>query len=320
MGFFSWTCAKTNLPILAGVAFGSHPFTRATLLRPGRDPIHGTYDGYGNLGGVDLMRSGRYRDLATGRAKLVLTDFWSELDAFENIGRSGNDPGQGFFHADEFIGNALRFGSFPSYEAYLMAFDREVPAEAVATMTVEQAAEIRALLDSVNVALRKIRRLQTPFARRTRGRRGIGARISAAPADRGGFALLKHPESYAFEGELIDGTRFDLGGAPDPEALAAAVARHYPLDRTGSATVDAGDGTDPFALDFYRSDLDEIACVDVDAERAFPHWKAALEARGHRLTWSDAPEASEMLNRIEREGGRADVTLRTGDPAATPRA
>lgn len=110
MGFFSWTCAKTNLPILHGLDI-------VVLDRDG-GKILGVYDGYGrveskNLQTVELD----YDAIEEGRVKLLLKEFYKD-EEFNQVGRSQNEPGQGHFHDMAKLKRKWRANAFPTYESY----------------------------------------------------------------------------------------------------------------------------------------------------------------------------------------------------------
>jgi hypothetical protein len=97
VGFFSYTCAKTGLPIMAGEAWRKKQhsvMTEVKVLYPNGDRISGTYDGYGRVDGTDIVDD---KD-----AKFVLAAFYKG-ENYEELGVSGHEPGQGYFHDEGFI-------------------------------------------------------------------------------------------------------------------------------------------------------------------------------------------------------------------------
>jgi hypothetical protein len=56
MGFFSFKCAKSNISIPA-FPYARMPdkASRVVMVTPNNDRIEGMYDGYGNIGGVDVF-------------------------------------------------------------------------------------------------------------------------------------------------------------------------------------------------------------------------------------------------------------------------
>lgn len=100
MGFFSWTCAKTGLPIMAGVPSHEEAWSKVVALYPdGRTKVRGLYDGYGRIDGHDITD-----DMSGPQPpKLVLQAFY-ETEPYAAIARrSESEPGQGYFHDRRFI-------------------------------------------------------------------------------------------------------------------------------------------------------------------------------------------------------------------------
>lgn len=131
MGFFSFTCAKSNLPTLASTSWGDHPFTQVVLIDKDGVVAQGTYDGYGRIfgtrrsgeGGLDIVDEGFYDRLGEGEVKIVLKSHYDPNDSFESLGRSHSDPGQGHFHDDTFIEACREVGGFSSFDDYAAAYE-----------------------------------------------------------------------------------------------------------------------------------------------------------------------------------------------------
>lgn len=131
MGFFSYTCAKSNLPALASTSWDDHPFTQVVLFDKDGVLAEGTYDGYGRIFGtcrsggdvLELVDGGYYGLIEEGELKLVLKLYSDPSDSFETLGRSGYDPGQGHFHDEDFIEACSVVGGFSSFEDYEAAYD-----------------------------------------------------------------------------------------------------------------------------------------------------------------------------------------------------
>jgi hypothetical protein len=121
MGFFSYTCAKTNLPVLASTSW-PEKYSRVVVLDDEGNKILGSYDGYGN---VDTQTGAEIElddsSILSGQTKLVLNAFYTG-ETFEDLGRSNSDPGQGHFHNEEAIELWYARGGFASYQEYLGAF------------------------------------------------------------------------------------------------------------------------------------------------------------------------------------------------------
>lgn len=112
MGFFSKTCAKTNLPVLALHPWGgvAPRLTKVVVLTPSGSRLVGDYDGYG-MGLVD-----RGEDF--GDCKFVLqSDYQGE--SFKDLPPSHDDPGQGFFFDDAFIEVLETSKGFATFKDYV---------------------------------------------------------------------------------------------------------------------------------------------------------------------------------------------------------
>lgn len=125
MGFFSSTCAKTHLPILASVGWDREAprLTHIVVVPPHGDPYEAVYDGYGLGGdGCDF-----------DELKLVLaSDYKGER--YEDLGPSEPEPNQGYFHYPEFIAALLPCPGFASHSGYEDAlFEFEQAADALDT-------------------------------------------------------------------------------------------------------------------------------------------------------------------------------------------
>lgn len=92
MGYFSYTCAKTGLPIISSDSGVEDKFFRIAVLEPDGSIIKGNYDGYGRVvNGHRSFESGELKD-----AKYVLAHFWKG-EAYEALGKSWGDPEQGAY-------------------------------------------------------------------------------------------------------------------------------------------------------------------------------------------------------------------------------
>lgn len=115
MGYFSKCCAKTFLPVVAP----SRDIPRLNLvvaLLPNGTRAQGPYDGYGRVGGFDLQRD-------WDRVKLVLSEYYRG-EAYDELGRSGDEMAQGYFMSDQFLHHCLRNGPFKNRAAYMRAFKK----------------------------------------------------------------------------------------------------------------------------------------------------------------------------------------------------
>lgn len=124
MGFSSFTCAKTNLPILASVSW-SNTASAVVLLSKSENPIKGDYDGYGRIcteEGEEIAIDWDAMD--SGETKLVLQEFYSGESYKDIVGISHNEPGQGHFHSEETIKAWFAQGGFPTHKDFLDAFQK----------------------------------------------------------------------------------------------------------------------------------------------------------------------------------------------------
>lgn len=100
MGFFSWTCAKTGLPIMANVPSHEEAWSKVVALyADGRTKVRGLYDGYGRIDGHEIADD----MVGPQRPKLVLQAFYENEPYAAIARRSEDEPGQGYFHDRRFI-------------------------------------------------------------------------------------------------------------------------------------------------------------------------------------------------------------------------
>jgi len=123
MGFSSFTCAKTNLPILNHTSWGGIPDAyRVVLLFQNGDRVTGEYDGYGRVhttsgATVDAV----YDIIEKKEAKLVLQKFCTLEDTFTTVGKNHHEPGQGHFHDATKVRRWYAQGGFKNYSSYKKA-------------------------------------------------------------------------------------------------------------------------------------------------------------------------------------------------------
>ena len=118
MGFFSKTCAKTNLPVVADCK-GYPELNEVIVLYPRGKKIEGSYDGYGRVNGIDLLPDG-YVEKKWDALKFVLKDKYAG-EEYKDLGKSGDELAQGYFMSDRFLNHCMRVGSFDSYADYKKA-------------------------------------------------------------------------------------------------------------------------------------------------------------------------------------------------------
>lgn len=121
MGFFSKTCAKTHLPVVAQCK-DLPRLNEIVVLLPNGTKLEGSYDGYGRVGGVDLMPDG-YVEKEWDAIKFVLKEKYNN-ESYEELGMSGDELAQGYFMSDRFLKICLDEGSFKNYSAYKKAMEK----------------------------------------------------------------------------------------------------------------------------------------------------------------------------------------------------
>jgi len=100
MGFFSWECAKTRLPILNEyTAIGNYAFAnRVVVLFKDGGIAKGNYDGYGRvrseLGVIELVEMNE-KDWRMVIERFYEGEHWSAFKV------NHNDPGQGHFYDED---------------------------------------------------------------------------------------------------------------------------------------------------------------------------------------------------------------------------
>lgn len=121
MGFYSYTCAKTNLPIMASTSWGDD-YSKVVVLGQTGSIFQGIYDGYGRV----LTSEGMEIELddsaiLSGKIKLVCQKFYAG-EKFEDLPKSRNELGQGHFHNEEKVQEWYDKGGFPSWKEYAEAY------------------------------------------------------------------------------------------------------------------------------------------------------------------------------------------------------
>jgi hypothetical protein len=133
MGFFSKTCAKTNLPVIHH-GYGddwhtNHPeFSEVVVLYPDGHKVEGFYTGYGEVlsleGEVSLCPDG-YNEELWESLKFVLKKHYAG-ESYGDLGRSHDEMAQGHFMAEDFIlyCKTLKPEGFKDYSGYKLAFQK----------------------------------------------------------------------------------------------------------------------------------------------------------------------------------------------------
>lgn len=118
MGFFSKTCAKTNLPVVADCK-GFPKLNEIVVLYPDGTKLEGSYDGYGRVNDIDLLPDG-YEEDKWDALKFVLK--WKyEGETYKQLGKSHDELAQGYFMSDTFLKICMDEGSFKNYSEYKKA-------------------------------------------------------------------------------------------------------------------------------------------------------------------------------------------------------
>jgi hypothetical protein len=120
MGYFSKTCAKTNLPVVVE-AVNIPQLNLVVALYPDGRKLEGSYDGYGRVGGQDLMTE--YTESEWKKIKFVLQNKY-EGETYDSLGKSGNELGQGYFMAKKFLHHSILKGSYKDYAEYKKTFKK----------------------------------------------------------------------------------------------------------------------------------------------------------------------------------------------------
>jgi hypothetical protein len=121
MGFYSKTCAKSHLPVIASYKKGFPSLTNVVALKPDGTKMEGIYDGYGRLNDVDIYEKGNLDEW--DKVKFVLKMHY-EGESYEDLGKSGQEIAQGFFMDDQFLLFCVLRGKFKSYAEYKKYFKK----------------------------------------------------------------------------------------------------------------------------------------------------------------------------------------------------
>jgi hypothetical protein len=117
MGFFSKLCSVSNLPVMADTTGLGDDASEVVVVFKNGSTLRGVYDGYGRVGGEDLLDD-------WDNIKFVLRKYYAG-QTYAELGKSHDDPGQGFFYDDETIVAWHEQGGFASFEEFVTAW-REV--------------------------------------------------------------------------------------------------------------------------------------------------------------------------------------------------
>jgi len=95
MGLFSWNCKKCEHSIKSPfhIPTGWEYMNEAVILREGKDPVYGEYDGYGRIGAYDIMHDDDEPELWHKKC-------WENEGKPEFSGESEYSEDQGYFYDD----------------------------------------------------------------------------------------------------------------------------------------------------------------------------------------------------------------------------
>ena len=114
MGCFSWTCAKSNLPICSQNLGYDAAHGEIVVIAEDGIVIRGAYDGYGHVLGTSLYE-------LEAEVKLVLVKYY-DGESYDELGRSRHAPCQGTPDY-QWLKEAHDRGGFERHELYLRALD-----------------------------------------------------------------------------------------------------------------------------------------------------------------------------------------------------
>jgi len=277
MGISSFTCAKTNLPIIVTheeMIDGKN--MNDVVFYPGRgeSPIRGWLGQYATFewdgGSIRLWDEGFGKKLQKGEAKLALADFLEDGDGFDTIGQSHLDPGQGGATYDEdFVARAVMAGGFKTFAGLELAHSADVPVEIATQIDDEAAARYETLRCLIGAGYEEatLERIPEKPESGDPGRIGEFFPGRVAPLDsqctKIAYARYGSPQKTVFE--FVDGAF-----TPDPKAFGRTLAGNRGVGAPRTATFEGEDGT-TFVVKTYDnlytvegSDRSAKAFVDLD--------------------------------------------------------
>jgi len=324
MGISSYTCAKTNLPIIVhgdgeygGKDLGSVLFFPG----PGEKPIPGTLGQYQTFhsrnGTLELWDSGIARKIQRGEAKFAIRDFLEPGDSFETLGRSHSDPGQGgLTYEDGFLRQAVRAGGFKSILGLELAHSADVPIKIAANIDEEAGRRYHAFVGEIVAGWEKAILEKLP------GNPEIGIPGTIGKAYSGQVAPLNSEcTSFRFQpygrpkpkAELF--TLEDGRFSPDPQAYAHALAANQVIGRERTAVFEAEDGSASYTVRVYGKSLYTLEGTDYPM-KAFRQIDHALNTIGFDLPFPAAldqvhPEAGEFFSPWGNQDEKPDTATFT---------
>lgn len=331
MGFSSFTCAKTNIPVAGTAAAGERVHAEVVVLVEGQDPFRGLHDGYGRVTGssdsrgvgvVDLQGRATRMLMRAGRAKVVLAAFHEPGDDLASLGTNRPDPAQGV-HGSAFLRACHEAGGFRSFEGYELALDRVLPPDRAAGLDRDGA---RLITSTLNLFREEVAKLRTAGldAAFPSGKRAFPHYLGIAPSGTGLDAWVAAPDRHSlalWDREVTDAFERACAGVAVPVGAPASVRKGVraaaaalvdalppeartvvPLTRGGEPVGEARTMSCPMSGEWYE--------LRLDGEPALAFHAPADLVR--ELGLEEGPLRDALWG---REGAPAEVDL---DPAPAP--
>jgi len=301
MGISSFTCAKTNLPI---IVTSDHEYSGKNMndvvFLPSRNdpPMRGWLGQYATFHSgdmdIDLWDSGYARKILNAEAKFVLNAFYDANDTFDSLGRSELDPGQGgLLYGDGFISKAVEAGGFKTFLGLELAYSADLPIEIASRIDEQGAARLEALASLIASGYEESLLAQVPGNPEcgVPGTIGKFAGVVVTPLDAecSKFACGPQGKRSRTTFEFADG-RFN----PNPKEYGRSLAPKRVFGEPRTATFE-GDG-----VSYTVKDYGSLYTVEGDDYplKAFKQVDHALNTIGFDLPFPAA------LEQVDLEAGR----------------
>lgn len=335
MGISSYTCAKTNLPIIViGSSLVDGKDLNKVLLfpGPGEEPILGTLGQYQTFqyrdGTFDLLESGIARKIEKGEAKFALRDFLEPGDHFGTLGRSHSDPGQGgLTYEDRFLSRAVKAGGFKSFLGLELAHSADVPLKIALDIDEDAGRRYHAFVKEIEAGWEKAVLEMIPGTPESGIPGSIGRFYGGtvmplnSECTAFGFQPYGHQKPRAKFFNVVDG-----GFTPDPQAYAHDLASNLnrAIGKERSAVFETEDGSASYTVRTYGNALYTIEGTDYPL-KAFKEIDDALNTIGYSLPFPAAlnqvhPEAGEFFSPWGNQDEKPEtVTLTIPSAGSSPR-
>jgi len=318
MGVSSYTCAKTNLPI---VTWGESRILGKDLNNilfypgPGKRPIPGWLDEYSNFisekGTIDIVETRYYEKIESGEAKFAIRDFLEKGDTFGKIGKSYPDPGQGgMTYSRGFLTKAVKAGGFKNILGLEVAFYADVPLD-IALHIDDEASKRYHAFEGMIVEGYEQGILELIPGQPESGRPGSIGKFyhgEIAPLNSEcteiNFSPYGDPRPKPQRFRYSDGTF-----SPDPVEYARALAADGTLGRKRSAVFEGDDGTS-YTVSTYGGRYYTVEGTDYPL-KAFIQIDHALNTIGFDLAYPAS------LDRVNPEAGSFFSTYREDEKPDT---